>query len=50
MMASPRMRALVDYLARLRDCLGPNFDTPSFDPCDGGVGAKALILLGSAST
>ena len=45
LMASPHMQVLTDYLDRLRVSLGPGYDTPSFDPCDGGVGAKALFLL-----
>ena len=45
LMALPHIRTLADYLSQLRISLGPGFDTPSFDPCDGGAGAKALFLL-----
>ena len=45
LMALSHMQPLTDYLTRLRAALGPGYDTPSFDPCDGGVGAKALFLL-----
>lgn len=45
LMVLPHMQALTDYRTRVRVSLGPGYDTPSFDPCDGGVEAKALILL-----
>lgn len=44
-MRSPHMGVLTDYLARLSERLGPRYNIPFFDPCDGGVLAKALFLL-----
>lgn len=45
MLSEPHMQPLTDYLERLRRAQGPGYDTPSFDPCDGGVDARALFLL-----
>ena len=45
MLTLPHILPLVDYLETVRSELGSDYDTPMFDPCDGGVGAKALFLL-----
>lgn len=45
MLHLPRMRPLTDYVEMLRHSLGERYEIPYFDPCDGGIGAKALFLL-----
>ncbi len=45
MLTLPHILPLVEYLEALKNELGSDFDTPMFDPCDGGVEAKALFLL-----
>ena len=45
MLTLPHILPLVEYLETLKSELGSDFDTPMFDPCDGGVEAKALFLL-----
>jgi len=44
MLNEPHIKPLVDYLAKLK-AGHPEKDLPDFDPCDGGVFAKALFLL-----
>ena len=43
----PHMTALVSYLEDLEAAARPSIKVPYFDPCDGGVNAKALFLLES---
>lgn len=45
MLSLPHMRPLTEYLERIRRVQGPGYDMPNFDPCDGGVNARALFLL-----
>ena len=45
MLTLPHMKPLTDYLASLRDALGDQYHIPNFDPCDGGIHARALFLL-----
>lgn len=45
MLSLPRMKALGDYLGVVREQCGPAYAIPNFDPCDGGVDARALLLL-----
>ncbi len=40
----PHMAPLAQYLASIK-AKHPEKELPAFDPCDGGVGAKALFLL-----
>jgi hypothetical protein len=39
------MAPLVEYLGRVRDATGSDDEMPSFDPLDGGINARALLLL-----
>lgn len=45
MLNLPHMLPLVNYLDLIKKELGNEFDTPMFDPCDGGVNSKVLFLL-----
>ena len=45
MLCLPHILPLVNYLDLMKEELGNGFDTPMFDPCDGGVNDKALFLL-----
>ena len=45
MLNLPHMLPLVNYLDLIKKELGNKYDTPMFDPCDGGINAKALFLL-----
>ena len=45
MLTLPHMKPLTDYLASVRDRQGEDYRTPYFDPCDGGIQARALFLL-----
>ena len=45
MLTLPHIQPLVDYLESMKVRLGGGFDTPMFDPCDGGIHSKALFLL-----
>lgn len=41
----PHIQPLVQYVERIRAERGPECSVPCFDPCDGGVNARALFLL-----
>src|SRR5690606_29285717 len=41
----PHVAPLQDFLTDLRSRVGPGYDTPHFDPLDGGVTSEALFLL-----
>jgi len=43
LLQAPHMAPLAAFAARLRAAVG--LPVPDFDPCDGGVGARLLILL-----
>lgn len=45
LLASPHMAPLFAHVTALRIHKGPNYRIPDFDPLDGGVQAKILILL-----
>ncbi|MBW2622954.1 MAG: uracil-DNA glycosylase [Deltaproteobacteria bacterium] len=45
MLSMPHVLPLVHYLEQMRGELGESYETPMFDPCDGGINAKALFLL-----
>ena len=45
MLNAPHMKPLTDYVAALRANLGEQYHIPNFDPCDGGIQARALFLL-----
>jgi uracil-DNA glycosylase len=45
MLSLPHMQPLVAYLRRVKASVGPGYDMPDFDPCDGGIRAKLLFLL-----
>lgn len=45
LLAEDHMRPLADFLKHVRAELGPAYDIPGFDPCDGGVRARALFVL-----
>jgi len=45
MLNRPHILPLVNYLDSMKKKLGNGFDTPMFDPFDGGINAKALFLL-----
>jgi uracil-DNA glycosylase len=41
----PNVKALNDYVVALKKAKGPGFDVPFFDPADGGVNARILLVL-----
>lgn len=41
----PHMRPLNRLRERILEAMGPEFETPNFDPSDGGIAAELLILL-----
>lgn len=45
MLSLPHVQPLAAYLRRVKDAQGAGYEMPYFDPCDGGVRAKALFLL-----
>ena len=45
MLTLPYMQPLVDYLASVSIRVGEAYQIPQFDPCDGGIHARALFLL-----
>ena len=45
MLSLPHVLPLVNYLDSMKKKLGNEFETPMFDPCDGGINAKVLFLL-----
>ena len=45
MLGHPHMKPLTDYLVSVRTALGDQHYVPDFDPCDGGIHARALFLL-----
>lgn len=45
MLLEPHMQPLLNYLNDMKNSLGLDCETPMFDPCDGGVDARVLILL-----
>lgn len=45
MLTLPHMEPLTGYVASLRANLGEQYHIPNFDPCDGGIQARALFLL-----
>ena len=45
MLADAYIAPFADYVARLRATQGPNYYIPDFDPLDGGVHARVLVLL-----
>ena len=45
MLVEPHMQQLVSYLNDVRKELGTDYEMPMFDPCDGGISARVLILL-----
>lgn len=44
MLHLPHILPLVDYLDSIKEELGSDVKCPMFDPCDGGINAKALFL------
>jgi uracil-DNA glycosylase len=45
MLLEPHMQPLFNYLNEMRNALGGDYEMPMFDPCDGGIHARVLILL-----
>ena len=45
MLTLPHMKPLTDYLVSVRAKCGQDHHIPDFDPCDGGIQARALFLL-----
>ncbi len=45
MLTSPHMKPLTDYIVSMRQARGREYHIPNFDPCDGGIHARALFLL-----
>lgn len=45
MLSLPHIRPLTSFLTEIKRSQDPSFDIPSFDPCDGGVNARILVLL-----
>ncbi len=45
MLDHPHMKPLADFVKTLRSHLGGQYHIPNFDPCDGGIQARALFLL-----
>ena len=45
MLTLPHMKPLADYVASMRQARGQEYQIPDFDPCDGGIHARALFLL-----
>jgi uracil-DNA glycosylase len=45
LLIDPHIAPLTAYVARLRLCKGPAYQIPDFDPLDGGMGARVLVLL-----
>lgn len=45
MLSQPHVQPLVSYLGDIRNALGIDYEMPMFDPCDGGINARVLILL-----
>ena len=45
MLTAPHMQPLTEYLAVIKKERGPAYEMPHFDPCDGGINARALFLL-----
>lgn len=45
MLALPHVKPLEDYLAASKARCGEGREMPHFDPCDGGINARALFLL-----
>ncbi len=45
LLAEPHMKPLMDYLGRIRQAMGDAYEMPAFDPLDGGINARALLLL-----
>ncbi len=45
MLALPHVKPLEDYLAAIKARCGEGREMPHFDPCDGGINARALFLL-----
>lgn len=42
---APHVKPLTDYLKQIREEQGDGYDMPAFDPCDGGIHARVLMLL-----
>lgn len=49
MLGAPHMKPLTSFLEDVIKNQEPDFDIPSFDPCDGGVNARILVLLEAPS-
>ena len=45
MLTLPHMKPLTDFLNSVASRQGADYQMPHFDPCDGGINAKALLLL-----
>lgn len=45
MLGQAHMQPLLRYLDDMRSVLGNEYEMPMFDPCDGGIDARVLILL-----
>lgn len=45
LLLEPHMQPLTVYLGNIRRSIGVSYDIPMFDPCDGGVDARVLIVL-----
>jgi len=45
MLTLPHMKPLADYILSVRQQRGEEYQIPDFDPCDGGIHARALFLL-----
>ena len=45
MLTLPHIKPLADYVVSMRQACGQEYQIPDFDPCDGGIHARALFLL-----
>lgn len=45
LLSEPHMAPLAEYLGRVRSVMGSAYEMPSFDPLDGGINARVLLLL-----
>ena len=45
LLSEPHMKPLGEYLKGVREAMGAGYEMPAFDPLDGGIHARALLLL-----
>jgi uracil-DNA glycosylase len=45
LLSEPHIKPLTEYLRQVNEAMGVEYEMPKFDPCDGGIHARALFLL-----